>query len=126
METKVWTEQDIVALLMKNDQAVARAVLALYARQTEDEQAGETTRHVNGRGFNSRDAAFMTSIAKALPKWNNRMTPRQLVACRKILPKYRRQLLEIAEERGATVNPKPKMNKEAIANTRAQKFAGCF
>lgn len=113
MEAQVWTEADIVALLNRDDRAVAKAVLALYARQTSDEQTCSETRHSNGRGFNSRDAAFMSSIAVALPKWNNRMTPKQLTACRRILPKYRRQLLEIAGENGVQINTKPKMVKPA-------------
>lgn len=94
-------EQTVVDRLMRDEAYVAECVLALYARQTEDERETADTVHANGRGFNFRDAPFLTSIAKALPRYRNHMTPRQLSALRRILPKYRRQLLEIATEQMA-------------------------
>lgn len=104
--TKVWNKESIQHLLQVSDKAVANAILALYARQTSDEQASEGTHHHNGRGFNSRDAAFLSSIAKALPRYSNHMTPRQLKAARAMLPKYWRQLLEVAGEKGAVIETK--------------------
>lgn len=92
------TKESIVALLETNDLALARAILALNERQTADERASEHTRVVNGRGFNKHDAPFLTSIAKALPRWNSHMTPRQIARARPMVKKYWRQLLEIAQE----------------------------
>ena len=112
MTIRVWTKEDVQELIRSNDAAVARAILALYARQTADEQRAETTRHHNGVGFNGRDAAFLSSVAKALPRWNNHMTPRQLAAARKMLPKYWRQLCEIANEKEA--------QKASVADVIAQ------
>lgn len=99
MTTKIWTKESIQALIRENDLAVARAISALYQRQTASEQSGENTDVGNGVGFNKIDAPFLTSIAKALPRYNNHMTQRQLTAARKMLPKYWRQLLEIAVEK---------------------------
>lgn len=107
-QQKMWDETAIVSLLMASKAACARAVLALYARQTEDERSEGATRHSNGRGFSAYDAEFMTSIAKALPRYNMNLTDKQLARCRKILPRYRRQLLEIAQEKGAPVKTKGK------------------
>jgi len=66
------------------------------ALQTADEQSGEHTNVHNKVGFNQVDAPFLTSIAKALPRYDNHMTPRQLAAARKMLVKYWRQLVGIA------------------------------
>jgi hypothetical protein len=96
---KVWNKEAIVELLMTNDRAVVRAIKVLYARQTADEQRAEQTKHVNGVGFNGPDAAFLSSIAKALPRYNDRMTPKQIAKARKMLPKYHRQLLEEIQSR---------------------------
>jgi hypothetical protein len=96
MTTKIWDKESIQELLRASDAAVARAILALYARQTEAEKAAEHTKVENGVGFNANDAPFLTSIAKALPKWNNHMTPRQLAKARPMVMKYHRQLAEIA------------------------------
>lgn len=100
MTSKVYeTKEQIKELLATNDKALARAILALYARQTADEQAVGTTKVHNGAGFNAHDAPFLTSIAKALPKWNNHMTPRQIAKARPMMMKYAGQLLAIAQER---------------------------
>ena len=105
---KVWNKEAIVDLLMTNDRAVVRAIKVLYARQTEDEQRAEQTKHTNGVGFNGPDAAFLSSIAKALPRYNDRMTPKQIAKARKMLPKYHRQLLEEIERRqGVNLAPPP-------------------
>jgi len=102
-QQKVWDKDAIIQLLDTNDQAVAKAILTLFARQTEDEQSDETTRVRNGRGFNANDAPFLTSIAKALPRWRNHMTDRQLAKARPMLRKYWRQLLEEIEANGGLV-----------------------
>lgn len=102
---RVWTKERVQELLKVNDKAVARAILALYARQTAGEQAGEQTDVENGVGFNKIDAPFLSSIAKALPRYNGHMTARQLTTARKMLPKYWRQLCEIANEKEAQKAP---------------------
>lgn len=56
MTAKTWTRDEINALLRRNPKAVERAMLALFARQTADEQATDATRHHNGRGFNAPSA----------------------------------------------------------------------
>ena len=58
------TVDSIRNLLATNDKAVARALLALNARQTADEQITQHTRHDNGRGFRPCHARMGTSMAK--------------------------------------------------------------
>lgn len=84
----------------------ARAVLAIYARQTADEQQTDETRHENGVGFNGRDAEFLSSIAKQLQergftKETRDRVPlsyKQLAAIRKSMKKYAGQLARIVRE----------------------------
>lgn len=101
---KVWDRDAVHQLLETNAAALARAVLAIYARQTAAEKAvGETVEH-NGRGFSGHDAEFLSDIAVKLPRYDNRMTPAQRA---KVLPKmkrYWRQLLEEIEVKGGKVN----------------------
>lgn len=59
-----WTPEAIIDLLMKSDKAVGRALVALLDRQTSDEAASATTKHVNGRGFSAFDAPHMTAMAR--------------------------------------------------------------
>lgn len=58
------SKEYIVKLLEKDDRAIARALIVLTARQTSDEQASETTRYLNGRGFRPCHARMGTSMAQ--------------------------------------------------------------
>jgi len=103
-DAKVWTKDDVLALLDTNKAAVVKALEALYARQTADERATLTTRVHNGRGFNSKDATFLSDVARKLPLYNRNITDRQLARVRPMLRKYWRQLLEEIEEKGGQVD----------------------
>lgn len=93
-------------LLDTNPIAVERAVLAIYNRQTKDEQASETTREANGVGFNmydARTAAYWVSWITG--KKNGKvvgprrhLTGKHLEQARKMMHKYVRQLADIASE----------------------------
>ena len=56
-------KETIVALLMKNDKAVARALVVLNKNQTATEQRSETTINRNGEGFRPCHARMGTSMA---------------------------------------------------------------
>ena len=51
-----WTRDKIDHLLRTNDRAVERAILAIWRRQTSDEQRAGDTKHNNGVGFCSWSA----------------------------------------------------------------------
>jgi hypothetical protein len=59
-----WTKDKIVDLLAKNDKAVGRALVRLLQNQTADEQAAETAKYLNGKGFRPCHARMGTSMAK--------------------------------------------------------------
>jgi hypothetical protein len=100
---KVWDQASVQHLIATNDNALAKALWNLYQRQTTGERSAQTTLEHNGRGFNSRDAEFLSSVAAALPRWNFHMTPRQIAKVRPMMKKYWRQLLEEIELKGGRI-----------------------
>ena len=88
---------DQVREMLKNDEAVKRGLLAIYARQTADEQAAESTSHLNGIGFNGVDAPILSSFAKQL-RARNWLSEKQLTLARRKMTKYAGQLARIANQ----------------------------
>jgi hypothetical protein len=85
-------------LLNMNDRAVERAMVAIYNRQTADEQVSSDTKHQNGVGFTGADARLGTYYAKWVLKGNS-LTGKHLVKARYMSQKYVRQLTDIATAR---------------------------
>lgn len=100
------TGSDIVALLRKNDKAIGRALIVLKDLQTADEQASETTRHQNGKGFRPCHARMGVSMAKFYER-NGYLSPKQIAYWRKEgkegmrIAIYWRQLLAAAHRKAA-------------------------
>jgi hypothetical protein len=78
------TKEYIVELLKTNDKAVARALLVLNDRQTQDEQVQETTRYQNGRGFRPCHARMGTSMAQFYKK-HDRLSEKQIHYWRQVM-----------------------------------------
>lgn len=95
MTAKKWTKDEIAAKLATDDKWLIRGLLAIYARQTEEEKAADTTREDNGIGFNAFDASILSDMAKQYKDWG-KLTNRQLVIVRKCMKKYAGQLAKIA------------------------------
>lgn len=93
---KIWTEQMILDLIDRADNAVLFKMLhSLYERQTAHEQSSEYTRDRNDVGFSAYDAKFLTSVAKNAEQYK-RVSNGQAPHIRKAMKKYRKQLVEIA------------------------------
>lgn len=99
------TKQYIIDLLKSNDKAVARALVVLKERQDVDEQASETTKRVNGRGFRPCHARMGTSMANFYQS-TGRLTEKQVNYWRKLqadgkmrIEIYAGQLLEVSKQR---------------------------
>jgi hypothetical protein len=88
-------------LLMQRDDAVERAILAIYACQTADEQATKTTRHSNGRGFSGADASLGSYYARWILEGKH-LSGRHLARARTMSLKYVGQLADIAKNRMAS------------------------
>ena len=94
---KIWSKETIQELLDKNDEAVYRAMLQIYDRQTADEQKYQDTHIYNSVGFTGPDAEIMSSFTESYKKWN-KLTPKQMVIARKKMKKYWKQLLDVIRE----------------------------
>jgi len=76
----------------KDDNQVLKALIALYNRQTDDELVTHSTKHLNGMGFNTVDAAFLTDIAELLVINQKPISQAQFFTARSCLYKYSMQL----------------------------------
>lgn len=92
---KVWTETEIEQLLNNSDKAVIRGVIAIYERQTAEEQNIGDTKVLNGIGFNGADAKFLSYCA-TYAKNKGTLSGEFLNKARTRIKKYRRQLTDIA------------------------------
>lgn len=95
-KTKKERQLKVKDLLAKNDKAVVRAVVAIYRRQTLDEQVSQLTKESNYQGFCANDATIMTMYAQQILKYGG-LSQQQLKIARDRMMRYSRQLAEIAE-----------------------------
>jgi hypothetical protein len=95
MELKTWTRTEIEEMINGNDRAVERAMVAIWERQTADEQATQTTNHHNGRGFCGWAARSGTYYAEWV-RSGRRLTGNHLVKARKIALHHGGQLTDFA------------------------------
>ena len=103
----VWDKERLVALLMQKDDAVVQAIKTLYASE-------EIRREASG------DTRFLASVARALPKWNDHMTRKQLYRARQILPNHARRLLEAIAAKGGVVLEAPGVEAPGVEATVAR------
>ena len=95
MAQKTWTRTEIETLINTSDRAVERAMVAIWKRQTEDEQVAETTRHHNGIGF----AAWSARSGSYYAQWvqlGRTLSGKHLDKARKIALHHAGQLTRIA------------------------------
>lgn len=92
------TRETVRALLASRDDAVERAIVVLFTRQTADEQASEETKHDNDVGFNSADARRLSYFARWIGSGRH-LDGNHLVTARRRVMKYAGQLAAVANER---------------------------
>jgi hypothetical protein len=102
---KVWTKRSVQDLLATNDKAVCKALVHLFNRQTDSEQAIENTKYRNDVGFTAADAPRLTSIAKFYLS-RKFLSPKQVALVRKRILKYWKQLLQEIAKNGGQVDYK--------------------
>lgn len=93
-----WTPERIKRLLTSNDRAVERAIVSLFERQTQDEQARSVTRHTNSRGFRANHASRGSYYA-CWVKGGRRLTGWHLATAREMALHYAGQLADEANIR---------------------------
>lgn len=95
---QLYDEARVVELMQSNQKFLERALLELFNRQAEDEKTYKDTIHKNGSGFSASDAPVLTRYANYL-KSGRPLTGEHLEKAKKLLPKYRRQVLQIIAEK---------------------------
>jgi hypothetical protein len=96
-EQKVWTKDEIKGMIATNDEWLEHAILAIYDRQTAQEQSIEVTVEHNGIGFNGVDAYIMSEFAKWI-RQGKPLTLKMRMLSRKKMVKYAGQLVKIANK----------------------------
>lgn len=91
-----------------SDKWLIRGLMAIYRRQTADEQNSESTKYDNGIGFGGCDSKILSSFAKVILK-RHFLSTKQMAVCRRLMTKYSMQLVRIA---------KAKHNAEMIEASR--------
>lgn len=99
MTQRTWTRTEIETLINTSDRAVGRAMVAIWRRQTQDEQATETTRHHNGIGFSGWTARSGSYYAGWVLS-GRQLTGRHLDRARRIALHHAAQLTRIANGEG--------------------------
>lgn len=92
---KKWKKEEIQYKMKTDDRWLIKGLLAIYKRQTDDEQSSGATKHDNGVGFNGVDSSFLSNAAVFYMKAGF-LTPKHMAAVRKAMHKYAGQLAQIA------------------------------
>ena len=84
-------------ITLKLDSLRIKALLLIYDYQTSEEQHNRTTNTYNNIGFTGPDANILSSFAQQVIKYGS-LSPKQMNTVRNKMPKYSRQLADIANE----------------------------
>lgn len=95
-----WTKERVRILLASNDKAVERAIIALYRRQTLDEQNDGETRYSNGVGFSGAHANLGSYCARWILDGKSLSGP-YLNRARIMVLHYVDQLMDCIEQKAA-------------------------
>jgi hypothetical protein len=89
-------------MLMTNNEWLVRGLVALHNRQTEDEKRTQDVKYLNKMGFNSADAAILSSFAE---QWKRKtwLSDKQMVKLRGLMLKYAGQLARISRGEAVAV-----------------------
>lgn len=91
------TKEFIKTMLLSDSNWLYRGIVAIFKKQTSEEQHSEATIEDNGIGFNGVDAYMLSSFAKQIIAGRT-LSPKQLGIAKKKMPKYAGQLLKIARK----------------------------
>lgn len=93
-----YTKESIKDKLSTDERWIRRSLVVLYGFQTEEEKNSEDTIEKNGQGFNGRDGQILSSFSEQVLK-GRRLSSKQMDVCKRLLPKYWRQILEVIESK---------------------------
>jgi hypothetical protein len=96
VESKQLTKDFVARLINTQDYSVIKALLALYAMQTEEERRQFCTKVSNNLGFTAYDASLLTSYAEKVIS-GRKLTGREIYHVRLRINKYVNQLIKLAD-----------------------------
>jgi hypothetical protein len=96
---KQWKEY-LQNLLVKNQNALYKAILVIYDRQTPDEKESYVSVHDNNKGFSKVDCEFLTGIAKKILH-GQPLTKDEYYKARNKMKKYWKQLMIVSKQKMA-------------------------
>ena len=131
-----YTEDFIRHKLVTDERWVRRALVRLYQRQTQDEQASHQTRNHNLRGFQPADALWFSRLAEFVIKFPNKpLSEKQLKMVwrpwrdQPAICKYAGQILRIIEEdaaaKAAPAKPAPVQKQFADCEKCGEELPTC-
>jgi len=94
----VYTAEYIKIMLATDTKWLYRGIVAIYKKQTDDEQAVQETMESNGVGFNSCDAKRLSQYAQEILH-TGKLSERNRIVARQIMLKYAGQLARIANNK---------------------------
>lgn len=105
----MYTKEVIQEKIRTNIAWTIRTLEVLYNRQTEDEREFNQTSHKNGMGFNGTDGELLSSFYVQLQRKrkndpNALLSEKQLEICKKLLPKYWKQIQEEIKRKANEAN----------------------
>jgi len=94
--TKKDTSNFVRNQISRSDIWAKKALLKIYANQTDDEQNRGETVEDNGIGFTGADAEILSSFSRQLTTkgW---LSPKQMSIVMKKMPKYHRQIIQLSD-----------------------------
>lgn len=95
----MYTKEFIKDKLSTDSRWIKRSLVVLYEFQTEDEKQSEGTYYLNGQGFNGRDGKILSSFSKQVLS-GRELSFKQMEICKKLLPKYWKQILVCIDQKG--------------------------
>lgn len=95
---KVWTVEEIKSKIENNQIWLERAILAIFDKQTNEEQKTDESIEHNGVGFNKPDSYKLSYYAKWI-KSGKHLSGWHLQNAKIKMAKYSRQLTDIANGR---------------------------
>jgi hypothetical protein len=100
---RIWTTNEIKSIILVNDDQLKKALVKLYAFQTQSEQTSQNTLYFNNVGFNGADGKFLSNVAEFYNR-NGYLSPKQIKCVRKRLLKYSGQLAKIVNGKQLSVS----------------------
>lgn len=94
----MWTKDSMNNYLKSNNQAVLKAIIVLYNRQTDLEKEFKESNVVNGIGFNCKDSWFLSNLARQLIQFK-KISKDDFWRARWRILKYSQQLADIANKK---------------------------